>query len=494
MREFKKLKYRRQFLFSAKKCDKLKDWNVEFTGKNYLYIHPDCELSKVITENHNFYLIGFAINPHLPDKSSLQILEDISGFSSTDDIFKFLYPLTGRFVLIIESENRILVFNDACGLRQVHYTKFENKLFVASQPLLLQEVVPIKKSENFHIYFKSKYVKTDIEHNLPSGISLYENVFHLVPNHYLSTEDYKQKRFWPLKELSPTSFDEAVEKAAKIVKNSIYAANKRYKLALGLTAGRDSRVVLSGSKDLIDNIFVYTLKYRNLTKQSNDIKIPKRLSARMGFEHNLINCNKEISKEFAEIYKGNSDIAHWDDWGIIANGMYGDYPDDRIAVRGHCIEAGRCDYYKLGIHRKIKNPESFALYYKGYNINFIKETIVEWYKEVSNFYELGYNLLDIYFWEHDMGSWQAQSLLEWDIIHETFAPYNNRELLDITLSVPARYRCKPGYKFFSKLSETMWPGVMNDPINPKSFFEKTKNLLKDIFIFFGIKISLKRLY
>ncbi len=493
MSEFENLKYRRQFLFSAKKNNKFNHWNVEETGAHFLYVHPDCEFSKIIKADKKLYLLGFAINPHFPEKTSQEILEDISDFNSMDDIFGSLYPLTGRFVLFILIKGRILIFNDACGLRHVHYTKFENQLYAASQPLLLQEVIPIKKSENYDIYYKSKIVKLDNEHFIPSGITLFDNIHHLVPNHYFDSADFKQKRYWPSSEISPLTLEEAIERASLILENSIYAAAKRYKLALALTAGWDSRVLLSASRQYIEDIFVFTLKYRKLTKKSKDIKVPLNLSKRLKIKHNLVNCHEDISSEFKEIYNSNSDFAHWDDWGIIANGMYVNYPHDRMAVRGHCVEIGRCDYYKLGVHTKIKSPKVFGMHYYSYDIDFIRKRVDEWYYDSSIINELGYDIYDFFYWEHEMGNWQAQSLLEWDIIHETFAPYNNRELLDITLSVDARLRCKPKYLFFEKLNNNMWSETMEEPVNPRSVFLKLKNSLKDILIFMGIKTDISGL-
>lgn len=487
-----KLKFRGQFLFSAIKNSCLHNWTEEISGSNYIYVHPDCELSKVINNNSRLYLIGFAINPHFPDKTSQQILQDISAFGSVEDIFSLLYPLTGRFVLIIDLGGKILIFNDACGLRQVHYTKYENKLFAASQPLLLQTVIPLTKSSDADDYFRSKYVKYDKEHFLPSGITLYENVYHLVPNHYIDSEQFKQKRFWPSADLKPSSLEESAQKAAGLLKNSIYAANKRYKLALTLTSGRDSRIMLAASKDFIDEVFIYTLQYRNLRERSGDIRIPVNLSSRLGFQHNLINCNGKESEEFRDIYMANSDMAHWDDWGLIANGMYLNYPEGRMAVRGNCAEVGRCVYFKLGRHTKIKSHKVFRRHYFGYELEFIRKRIYEWYENTSYVNELGYDIYDLFYWEHRMGGWQAQSLLEWNIIHETFTPYNNRELLDITLSVPSKLRCKPKFVFYNRLMEILWNDALAEPINPKNCFSGAKNFTKDLLIFIGIKTNLRR--
>ena len=54
-------------------------------------------------------------------------------------------------------------------------------------------------------------------------------------------------------------------------------ANERYNLSLPLTAGWDSRVLMSATKQIFSDIEFYTLKYRSQTESSQDIRIPARL-------------------------------------------------------------------------------------------------------------------------------------------------------------------------------------------------------------------------
>jgi len=64
-------------------------------------------------------------------------------------------------------------------------------------------------------------------------------------------------------------------------------------------------------------------------------------------------------------------------------------------------------------------------------IPFIEARLTDWFNEVNNpNVNFGYPILDLFHWEVSTGSWQTQNQLEWDIVHETFTPFNNRELLD----------------------------------------------------------------
>ncbi|SHF43501.1 hypothetical protein SAMN05444274_105206 [Mariniphaga anaerophila] len=486
--------YRRQFILSATICEQLNSWNTERLGTNFLYVHPDCELNKLTTNDKELILIGYSINPYSIGKTTLQILTDISDFSSINEVPNLIYSLSGRFILMIRYQGNIYFFNDACGLRQLYYTKDESGFYAASQPHLLNMAVKLQKSPNYEKYYKSRYVKINKEHHLPAGISLYDGVFQLPPNHYLDANECKQYRFWPNSKKTEVSIEEAIKKISYLLKQSVLEANRRFKLSLSMTSGNDSRIMLASTKEIINSLYVYTLKYRDLTDISADILIPKKLSKTLSFNHYVIDCTIPAENTFFDIYHQNSDLAHWDDWGKIANSMSGQYPQERVAIKGNCVEIGRCAYYKIGKHRKIHSIKQFYPFYDGIELEFIRKRLSEWYEEIKHIEaDYNYDLLDFFYWEHRMGNWQAQSQLEWDIVQEVFTPFNNREIIDTMLALNPMYRSKPKYLFFKLLIENLWAESLTEPINPSPFSKKLKKDIKDTLIYFNLRISPKKM-
>jgi hypothetical protein len=466
------LQYRRQFLLSPIECVKLKEWKFSRIGIYNLYVHPDTLLDTVVNEYKSIQLslVGNIVNPHNPNESNSDILRNILQDISITTICEKLYHYAGRFVLIIKIDNEYYIFHDACGLKMVFYTKHENQLFAASQPLLLKEVIPLKEGDRYFQYQESDQKKMDIEFWIPSGCSLYEDVCHLVPNHYLDFSNFVQKRFWPNKKRQTIKLSEGIDKASSLLEKIMIAFNKRYKLALPLTAGFDSRTVLSATRPIAKDVFFYTLKYRSLTDESNDIKIPKQVLLHLGYVHNVIDCTTTLDEEFYEIYKSNSDMSHLD-WGKIASGMKDKFPTDRVCIKGSCAEIARGGFYDSIFETKISNfNQVLNLYPSWIGINFIEKQLFDWFSETSlpekNF---GFGVATLFYWEHRMGSWQAQNQLEWDVVNDTLTPYNSRELLDILLSAKHMYRRWPNFKLFRKIIEKLWPEVLVTPINPGSY-------------------------
>jgi hypothetical protein len=488
---FKKLKFRRQFLLSPKTCPELDYWNQEKIGKHLLYIHPDCLLTVIDKNGVKGILLGHILNPREPELTNNEILENLINQKDETGIAEVLYGMVGRFVLILEQNNTFTFFNDACGLKSFFYTRYKGDFYAASQPLLLKFVTEnlIIQGERYQSYFNSDYVKGSKENWFPSGTSLYPGVSHLVANHYLKSEDLEQTRYWPVKNLEIGNYEENKEKFAELLKLTLEAGSKKYNLALGLTSGYDSRILLSASKNVVKDMLFYTLQYRLLDAESNDIRIPSSLSNKIGFEHKIMDCRIPINDEFKIAYIENSDMAHLEDWGHIAHGISKHFPEDTMSVKGSCSETGRCFFYKNGIHPKLSSSEDIMdINPKWKDIPFIGQRISDWYDEVkltSN--NKGYNILDLFHWEVSTGSWQTQSQLEWDIVHDTFTPFNNRELLDIMLRIDTKYRSKPKYILYRDTMKKLWPEVLLEPINPETTKTKLKYKLKGVLAKMGLE-------
>jgi hypothetical protein len=498
------LKFRRQFLFTAIKCPELEEWHQEKLDTHFLYVHRDCEISRIDTLTVSFILIGYVINPEEPAKTNMDILSGIASLPTEgnsqlpriDGISEYLYGLTGRFVLLIKNRERLIFFHDPCGLKTLYYTSHQGSIYAASQPLLIKLVVPVRRGNRYRQYYNSGYVRKTLEHFIPAGCSLYDSIYHLVPNHYYDSTINKQIRYWPVRPVKKREFNESVDEFARILKKTMVAANSRFKLAIAITAGLDSRMILSACKDFAPDIFFYTLQYRALTENSNDIKIPGRLLARLGLNHTVIDCRKPVDKDFGSIYESNSDIPHLDDWGKMAKGMYDELPRGYVVVKGNGAEIGRGVLYAGKEHPEITTYEylfTVEREWKGWeNIPFIRKSVSEWYDGIkAGKVNHGYQLLDLFLWEHRMGSWQSQSQLEWDIVYDAFTPFNNRELINILLSVDPKYRCYgPEFLFFKKAIKILWEETLQEPINPVD--QRIRQILKNKYNGLLMKLQIKK--
>ena len=337
------LMFRRQFLLTQEICTSLNHWQHKTLDQFQIYVHPDLELNFIENKSTKLALIGYMIDPMHPERHNIEILYDmIEDITSVECVSKYLYSLSGRFVLVVSILGNTYIFHDPCGLRSVYYTEHEGKIHIGSQPSIFRHIMPLIKGDRFFDYKYSDYYKRNSNHFIPSGCSLYESIQHLIPNHYLQLQNLKQVRYWPSQKLLKRELDDVVRESSDLLPRLMQAGNLRFNLALPLTAGWDSRVLLSACKKIADNIFFYTIQNRRLQSSSADIKIPQKILKKIGFSHHLLDCRKNADESFSQLYRSNVYNAH-EYYETIAYGMLEKYPP---------IEGGGPQIPKKIFHRR----------------------------------------------------------------------------------------------------------------------------------------------
>jgi hypothetical protein len=466
------LKFRLQFIASSKKTDDFAHWQyTEIPDENLnIYTHPELQITYTANpfENTKLIIIGFAIDPNFPDKTNEDILNDLVSRSiSFKDLTQKISNLAGRFVFILCMNGYKYVIHDMCGLRTVYYSITNDHIYIASQPLLFKSFFEPIHSDNYKVYTESKHYKNYIEYWLPCGLTLYENINQLMPNHYLNIQENIQVRYWPYKKIEKQDLKEASVKAANFLNNLILSANNRFNLALPLTAGWDSRLLLAASKKYLKNLFIYTLQYRWLVEKSPDIIIPRYIAKKFNLPYNKLDCRKEMNSEFYKIFKSNVDIAH-DDYAKITNGMINIFPQNLVTLIGNVSELGRNSFYSEEKQEEVSTSKDLLFDWPEWSeIPFILEYLDNWIKDVrGTCNDTGLDIIDLWYMELFMGGWLTQRILEWDIVHEQFIPYNFRPLIETMLGVPVKYRLHDKPILYENIMKQLWPELLYWPFNP----------------------------
>lgn len=473
------LLYRRQFILSPKNIERFSEWQKAIIGGKFnLYCHPELEFTQLQKKNITLILLGYMLDPFNPDFANDDILKVlIKDLSNPDLLFTRTEKLGGRWILIYETKESIILFNDATGLRSVYYTSsITDELWCASQPGIIADELNYNVSDEGKTFINSSYVKNTKEYWWVGESTPYSEVKHLIPNYYLNLQKKESVRFWPNKKIESMTQEEIVTRSSTILKGLMKAANNRFDLAFSISCGWDSRVLLAASKEVSNNIYFFSLIYYNLTNKSPDIMITKKLLSKLGLKHHVITCPQEPENEFKKIYMENVSTAH-NEWCKIAQGLHNYYPPQRVCIKGTISSevikmlSPVVQYRKsLDVDAKIfqkmcgKQKDPLALKYLG---KWLLQT-----KSIAS--ECNYSLYSLMGWELMTGNWQSMSQAETDIIYEVFSPYNNRELLTLLLSTDIKYRDKIKPKLYIKLMKKMWSEVLSEPINPISIEKKIK--------------------
>jgi hypothetical protein len=460
-----RLQFRRQFYLGPEFLREFPAWNrMTVDGTLCLTVHPDLETYQATNKGKSITLLGCILDPNNPQATNADVIDALMpNLDGCEDFWKYTSDFGGRWVLVVNDGQETILFNDAAGLRSIYYTHPSSlkKTSCASQPGLIAETLAMAMDREAVGFIDSREYNDNEIYWLPGDTSLYEEVKTVLPNHYLNMRTGEARRYWPDADLERISHQDAVAESSRLLRGLMMSAHRRYDLALSLTAGWDSRVMLALSRDMVHDLFFFTLTYPD-TENTRDVVIPAVLLRKLGLKHTIIGYPGQVNLEFKHVYQRSISTANTA-YCADAQAMYDRYPGDRVCITGDVAEIAKC-YYRLP---NVKGGEVSARDLAelcGIGTHpFLMKAFDKWLSE-SEAHNV--HLLDLFCWEQIAGRKQALIRAQYDIAHESFSPFNCRSLLVTMLSVDEDYRRPPGHTFLRELIENLWAEVLSVPINP----------------------------
>lgn len=475
------LECRRQFILAPRRLQSHASWQTAPVGDQILHAHPELGLCQRSHGGFQLTLLGYVIDPEHPELTDQDILAHLLvELERGEDLFQHIDRYGGRWVLILRTSETILVVTDPGGLRQVFYTDASLPPWLASQPHVLAEQLDLPFDQK-----AAELVTTcqTVGHNQywwPGERSAYSDVRKLLPNHYLRLPQRSVHRFWPRRPLVPLELEDGAKRAATLLRGLVEGATRRFPLAMPVTAGLDSRTLFAASRNVHQLVYYYTLLIYSLTADSADIAVPTRLLKGLGIAHHVLPCDRPMHGEFKQLYQRSVTTAH-PEWGDIAHALEQSLPSGRVVVNGVASEIARCFYHSIDYPTTpIDGPTLAAFANMADNTVAIPE-FARWLVEAEVVEtDYGVRILDLFYWEQKIGSWAAMAQAEFDIVHESFTPFNCRALLMVLLSVDREYRRKPKYQLYRRIIRELWPQAMREPINPQPLRTRLRSSLREL--------------
>ncbi len=482
------LEYRRQFLLTRGPIDYFKNWqSFQLKDDMFLYSHPDLEIITFKDSIKQLVLLGLIFDPYDHHKTNKDILVDIvNGTSTFEDFIVYIKKYSGRFVFIYIDKNNTNILSDAVGLREVYYCTTQNKIICGSQPNLIntfsEPVLGISSDPEIQKYYNT-VIAVERKGDAPYWIgdeTYYNNIKHLLPNHYLNVESLKSYRYWPNKSIKKIDLDEAVNISCAYLEGILKSITYRYPSMMATTSGIDSRTLLAASKDVRDKIYFFINKEKHLKDNSPDISIPYNISKKLNFDFHIHEIENEVDENFKKIFLNNTFLSTERIITTIYN-IYYKKLSNRINISG-AGEIGRTIFGN--------EPKKLDGHYLAYLLHLEKSEYAinqcnKWLKEIGMIpQKYNLNTLTLFYWEQYCGNWGAIGDSESDIAIDEVDPYNSHFLFETFLSVNKKYIKYENNILFREMIKQMWPELLNFPFNPPtSFKERIKYYLKRIGIY-----------
>jgi hypothetical protein len=466
-----RLQFRRQFVLGPRPVDQFPHWQKQRIGASlHITAHPDLEVNHIEKSDRSITLLGYVLDPTRPTATNRDVLESlIDRLDTCDGSSDHTTRFGGRWLLVVNDGRQTVLFTDAVGLRQVCFTTVNSGagMWCASQPGLLAEILNLRVSGDALQFMEVEgYAKAGKLSWYPGDTTPYEAVRHLLPNHYLDLSTGKVLRYWPNADLPSMSLKEGVAKSLEIFGGLMESARKRFNLAVSLTAGWDSRILLATTAPFARDVFYFTGIFWDLTEDHRDVQIPSKLLSKMGLAANIVECRDGLDRQFAEIYRRNVAMGHAV-YGPVSQAIFHHVPKERICVKGDAAEIVKC-HYRLGRSRcDDTTVQDLARLAEMVDQPFVTKGFQRWLSEARPHLH-NVHVLDLFFWEQVAGRLHAMIEAECDIAQEAFTPFNCRTLLATMLSVPERHRRAPEFGFFRTLLKRAWPDVLKEPINGRA--------------------------
>jgi len=464
------LLFRRQFLLGPKEIYVADNWHCYNVLKNQFVItHPDLTVYKAENKNNSISLIGYILDPYHTSYDNEEIVRYlVKASSNIDDLFDHISVMGGRYVIIAHIDNKSIIFNDPVGYRQIYYSiDEEGHIWCASQPGRIGEA--IERGEDEEI--KNEINKLDLfkntnEYWLPGELTIYRNIYHLMPNHYLDFNKKKVYRFWPKIKYESVSLNDIIKDSSKLIQGILKSAANRFNIAFSVTAGADTRVLLAASKDIADEMHFYTHTRPDLDENGIDISIPKKILDDIGLEHHIIKFHENMDDNFKHYFYRNTQMPRVLK-GMNAHTLYQYFKKinkEMLVCNGEIGGIAKRFYrlpYFLPLNGKVLSILTLMPGSRSIEVSFDR-----WLKSAKIAQEHGVHILDLLYLEGRIGNWSTMTTSEYDIAFDSLSPFNCRKIIQNVLYAPKKYRKSGAYYIHKALIQHMWPELLEYPINP----------------------------
>ncbi len=465
------LRFRRQYVIGPRPFALTPDWHIEplWDGR-LLSAHPDLERNVYRTGDRQIVVLGTVFDPETPDASQAEIVaRALESASGPQALVAATYRWVGRWALLAKWPDAEIGLTDPCGLRQINFALEPGVLWLGSSPEIVRQVNPSEldgTSDKVSFYSEDRF--RELESPWLGAETIYSGCRHLAANHWLDTRTARMVRFFPDRPVRSVPVADAVERATVILQSTLAAAAKRYPLQLPVTGGWDSRILLAASRPFAgtDRIRYFVDRMGVCPPDHADVRVPQALSQRLGFALTVENSLAPPAWFEAQLRENVTLSRTLPKTNAIYTKLLPG--ETRMNVNGNVSEICRC-FYQQRMGKLWGEPTvTRMLRVMGFaGSQFAGRALEQWLEGLGpQMAGTGLDVLDMLYWEQRMGNWGAQYPAEQDIAVEELSPFNGRDIIMTLLGTPAVLRQGPGYPVYAQMAERMWPGIMQEPVNP----------------------------
>lgn len=482
-------------------------WKQYDIGDYHIYVQQKAHCYTVSHNGKYAALIGHAFDPFTSMLNETDILTEclISYEEGYSSFFEVINRITGVFVVLVSEGAKLLAVQDCTGMQMLYYGEIEGSLWLSSAPQLLGDICHLDRSPqvlqmlNGHSYYLgSRY--------LPGDLSPYSELRRLGANLFLEyNNSFTLKRFFPVTPRPIYSNKEqketAIEEIYTVFRRNIEMILEKWKHpALSLSGGVDSKTTLACANGLYDKIMCYS--FASKPSEKLDADAAAQICKNLGIPHRYYTIPEDPS-EIRDYDFLSKLIDHNTSYLMKLNKnelrkyiYFSQIHDFDVEIKSDTSEIGRAIMQKKYNVRlpDILAPRHLSIFQARYvceprllrmadceNGDFMERSSMR--KPI-----LGYEHINLFFWEIRLASWYATAFHSHQFFNEVVIPYNNRKMMDMFYGFTYQERMED--KPHMMLMERGNPKVSAMDISVKdTYFGKKRVMLETLYYLYATRLN-----
>lgn len=201
--------------------------------------------------------------------------------------------LSGSYLFILSHGNHRRVYLDAGGSMSAVYDPEAGRVAASTRLLLDDEAYRGRFDSELHAF-----LEVSREGWFPAGLTAHRGIGRLQANHYLDLDSWEQRRHWPRGPVPEVSDPvDSSRRAGMAVRGTIDALRSSGRVAMALTGGNESRLLLAVCRDIAQELDFVMVDNPN---QDVDHVLAEQLAGRFGLKHRFLPSVDASAEEMAD--------------------------------------------------------------------------------------------------------------------------------------------------------------------------------------------------
>lgn len=461
-----------QFILSRDAVETPPGWPLRRMNGWHLGFHSSLPVRRIVGASGA--PVGFVLG-HLIDRDGRMVegelrcdAADRAGAEAR--LEEFIYQFGGRYAFLFLGDGVQRVYLDPAGTLAAVWCGQRSRVASTAGLLCCDE-----PDQEFLRRPLAEYPCDRPDQFFPAGLTAVPGVARLLPNHYLDLAAWRVERHYPSPGMDVVPEDETARLVSRIhaaVRRQVGAVVDRYGRAwMTLTAGRDSRMLLSCSRDFADRIELVTFDHRRRERTRHvrvDLQGARYLARRRRLRHRVVRVPARLSEQVVREYLTRTGYAGgagkaWDFHQACLSSL--DLSRPWLSAFGG--EVGRAT---LWLKRFAKVGELSARSLVGImrlpeRPGFLEAAGV-WIEGAPDIEPCA--RVALAYLENRMGCWAAPHLYGAAPFKLNMIPFCHRDVLDAMLRLPPQYRRSE--RLVRDLVGLGWPDLLEFPFNDYAGF------------------------